>query len=485
MPNPADLIQNLEQDADPEPGASGLFDTQDAEAKSAEASHHNTFIQQSLEGLDLPSIDMTGAEHHEGFNSLFEQSAAAAAEAGPSGTSYHDDDRSLERGRQHGDEDRLRDLSEQQEQGRTDDGAVDEHGVSAGTGQEPYLMTLANAAEVASDVPQYDDGVPMVARKRRVRSSAGGSGLEQDSVWVNTWQELKEDLRDVGDISDQAGGNLVGELLDVFYKKAEAFLYTRSLNRLHATLVSGCRPSKCLVFAILGTVAVSRVAGLSSEVQSLSRRLGLQLLNLAQKDFLTSLNQPEKVIDAVQAAILVAHVYYTQGKVTEGWLLVTQALRLAVMVGLHHLRIDCTEEQVLEQIHVMDQDVPQIISTTHRRPVPVSSIIPRPSVLPAAEDSAELGERIHLFWTCLLSERIGCMALGCMSSLTDSDILTPWPRPIQEYADGSFIKHNEESLELFWEGTTRREWMDEEDRPKEMWLTSSLKALSLLQAAQK
>ena len=184
--------------------------------------------------------------------------------------------------------------------------------------------------------------------------------------------------------------------IDVFYKRAEAFYYTRSLNRLHAAFVSGPRPQKCLIFAILGIVATSRINGLSADVQTLARRLGSQFLNLSQRDFLVSLRYPGRIIDAIQSAILVAQVYYSQAKVTEGWLLITQAMRLATMTGLHQLRIEYVDEQVLEQLHLEGVDTPQLVTRTEKRPVVYSSVIPRTSVLAPPDDLAELGERIHV-----------------------------------------------------------------------------------------
>lgn len=77
-------------------------------------------------------------------------------------------------------------------------------------------MTLANAAEVASDVPTLDQqgntpsALPTTSRKKRART---GSALpEQDSVWVNIWSDLKTDLLDVTEVDDETGGMLVGEL---------------------------------------------------------------------------------------------------------------------------------------------------------------------------------------------------------------------------------------------------------------------------------
>lgn len=180
--------------------------------------------------------------------------------------------------------------------------------------------------------------------------------------------------------------------IDLFYKRAETFFYTRSLNRLHASLVSENRPAKCLILAILGIVAASRISGLSPDIQTLARRLAAQFLGSAQRDFAISLKHSEKIVDAIQAAVLISQVYYTQGKVTEGWLLISQALRLATLAGMHTLRIEYAMEQVLG----MGNEGPQLVMRTQKKPMLFNQLVPRSPILAPPEDTAELGERIHL-----------------------------------------------------------------------------------------
>jgi len=96
------------------------------------------------------------------------------------------------------------------------EGQQDQGSSGRQTGQEPYLMTLANAAEVASDVPALDQqgntpsALPTTSRKKRART--GSVMPEQDSVWVHIWSDLKTDLLDVSEVDDETGGMLVGEL---------------------------------------------------------------------------------------------------------------------------------------------------------------------------------------------------------------------------------------------------------------------------------
>jgi hypothetical protein len=252
LPDPTELIGT---DLDQLGGPSGTTDPDLIDGGGAAGSSNNVgsssnFLAPHLDGLELPSIDMTGSEHHDGFNALFEQSAAAAEQEQQQQQQQQqqqthqqaeDDDGmavdsivgvNVEEPR---DQDQVQmdpalggypddsvgqDVQEGSSQGPINPNDVEnqqDQGPSGRqTGQEPYLMTLANAAEVASDVPALDQqgntpsALPTTSRKKRART---GSALpEQDSVWVHIWSDLKTDLLDVSEVDDETGGMLVGEL---------------------------------------------------------------------------------------------------------------------------------------------------------------------------------------------------------------------------------------------------------------------------------
>ena len=248
LPDPTELIGT---DLDQLGGPSGTTDPDLIDGGSAGSSNNvgssNNFLAPHLEGLELPSIDMTGSEHHDGFNALFEQSAAAAEQQQQQQQQQQthqqgeDDDGmavdsivgvNAEEPRDQNqvemdpalggypDDSVVQDVQEGSSQGPANPNDVesqqDQGSSGRQTGQEPYLMTLANAAEVASDVPTLDQqgntpsALPTTSRKKRART---GSALpEQDSVWVNIWSDLKTDLLDVTEVDDETGGMLVGEL---------------------------------------------------------------------------------------------------------------------------------------------------------------------------------------------------------------------------------------------------------------------------------
>lgn len=183
---------------------------------------------EGLEEIELPAMDMTVAEGHDGFNALFEQSAAAAeADQGVEGERVPgqavEAEPTLGYPEEHG---LSRSETQPQDEAVTRTGSMgpvdEQEGEASGsssrqTGQEPYLMTLANAAEVASDVPPMDQQgapptIPSTSTGRRKRTAAAGSALpEPDSVWVQIWQDVSVGLQDVGEVDDLVGGLLVGE----------------------------------------------------------------------------------------------------------------------------------------------------------------------------------------------------------------------------------------------------------------------------------
>lgn len=445
-----------------------------------------------LANLELPGMDIDGAEHADGFNSLFEQTAAAAAaEAEEEGGEGGERDASM---RHEGDaEQGVQNLARQEGSGEAsgsgalphaDSQATTQTQTGNGTDQESYLITLANAAEVAGDAPQSGNGAhplgsggPRIGRRRPGRPF---NNPPEETVWSAIWKDLKDDMQAMPQIDDRAGGVIVSDCLNVFYKRADAFLYTRSLHRLHEALISPVRPQKCLIFAILATVCIFRPFDTASDVVDFARALGPVFLNAAQRDFVKAITQPEKLLDGIQTAVLLAQIWYAQGKVTEGYLIISQALRLTVMAGLHRYRpSEFLQEDVVE--HIEGPNGPEMITSRKRRQMQSFSPIPWHTVVPAPEDSGELGERIHLFWTCLMVERTACLALNAPSSVNDDEILLPWPRNIFEYAEENFAPEHHSATGPDWP-----EPGSETLEPSgENWLTLTSKGFSLMVAAQK
>lgn len=172
----------------------------------------------------------------------------------------------------------------------------------------------------------------------------------------------------------------------MFYRKAEAFYYTRSLTRLHASFVDFEPPHKSFIFALLATSAISLASLLPPARQEVLRQIGLPLLLAAQREFSASFSRNDNILDAIQSAVLIAQIWYNQNRVTEGWLIATQGLRLAMLAGLHRLRISDIDDAGL--FNELDEETGQRSS--------VRGPISRPAIIEATQSLVEFGERTQL-----------------------------------------------------------------------------------------
>ncbi|OCF30778.1 hypothetical protein I316_07585 [Kwoniella heveanensis BCC8398] len=165
----------------------------------------------------------------------------------------------------------------------------------------------------------------------------------------------------------------------------------------------------------------------------------------------------DRLIDAVRAAMLLCSYSYTNGRHHEGWLIAGLAVRLVMSTGLH-----------------------QIPSLTFRPPPPESPFLRnRVHLLPPPEDSIELAERVHAFWCVYAIERCGALATGFPSSLGDTDISTPFGRPLDEIASQSVTIQDDVTIRDLYKGQAYAH--PEGDSPYIRWV----KAVTILERSSK
>ncbi|WVQ98216.1 hypothetical protein IAU59_005338 [Kwoniella sp. CBS 9459] len=165
----------------------------------------------------------------------------------------------------------------------------------------------------------------------------------------------------------------------------------------------------------------------------------------------------DRLIDAVRAAMLLCSYSYTNGRHHEGWLIAGLAVRLVMSTGLH-----------------------QIPSLTFRPPPPESPFLRnRIHLLPPPEDSIELAERVHAFWCVYAIERCGALATGFPSSLGDTDISTPFGRPLDEIASQSVTIQDDVTIRDLYKGQAHAH--PEGDSPYIRWI----KAVTILERSSK
>lgn len=187
----------------------------------------NRNFEGDLANLELPGMDIDGAEHADGFNSLFEQTAAAAAaEAEEEGGEGGEGNVSM---RHEGDAGQdIQNPERHEGPGEASGSAALPHadsqttpqaqpgtGTGTATDQESYLITLANAAEVAGDAPQSGNdahpqgsGGPRIGRRRPGRPF---NNPPEETVWSAIWKDLKDDMQAMPQIDDRAGGVIVSD----------------------------------------------------------------------------------------------------------------------------------------------------------------------------------------------------------------------------------------------------------------------------------
>ncbi|KAK0210098.1 Zn(2)-Cys(6) binuclear cluster domain-containing protein [Desarmillaria ectypa] len=129
---------------------------------------------------------------------------------------------------------------------------------------------------------------------------------------------------------------------------------------------------------------------------------------------LSSNYHPQKIVQTIQAEVILAYYFLASGRFLEGKYHVTTAVSLVLSTGLNKVRSD------------------RNTSTSQM------------SVLPAPQDAIEEGERVDACWTVLILDKGWAVALASVpNSVCPSDIVgiqldTPRPLEIQDYEHGGF-----------------------------------------------
>lgn len=118
-----------------------------------------------------------------------------------------------------------------------------------------------------------------------------------------------------------------------------------------------------------------------------------------------------KVVQLIQAEVLLAHYFFRNARILEGKYHTSAAVSLVLSAGLHKIR--SPESQAVVPLLGLD------------------------SILEPPLDAVEEGERINAFWTVLILNNCWTTADGSPSNLSygapGSRIDTPWPLDITTY----------------------------------------------------
>jgi hypothetical protein len=116
--------------------------------------------------------------------------------------------------------------------------------------------------------------------------------------------------------------------------------------------------------------------------------------------------QPHQILQNIQAEVLIAHYFLSQGRFLEAMHRINTAVSLSIGCGLHRLNGSNTSAYNL----------------------------------PSPRDSVEQGERVNAFWSILTVHKCWSIILqwpSSVSDILDEKIDLPWPLDMELYESAS------------------------------------------------
>ncbi|KAI0078724.1 hypothetical protein K474DRAFT_1593666, partial [Panus rudis PR-1116 ss-1] len=241
--------------------------------------------------------------------------------------------------------------------------------------------------------------------------------------------------RSTGPGTTRYSENPVEQLLYVFQRCHGLCFFLnvpRFVRRLSAgrSAANGVLPSLAYAIQLLGLQFVDDPHLKAGEARLLER--ALQAIGAATSDL-----EPHKVIDTLQAELLVSLYFFSKDRKLEGGYHLTAAVSIAVGCNLHKLRDPGTSA-----------NASALVNARHR-------------LAPPADD-IEAGERILGFWILYTLDRCWSVVLKSQSVLTQSysSIDTPWPLDMSNYERlaQSLAHGNTQTVKTFLMNTNSTGW---------------------------
>ncbi|KAG8897174.1 hypothetical protein FRB99_008387, partial [Tulasnella sp. 403] len=154
-------------------------------------------------------------------------------------------------------------------------------------------------------------------------------------------------------------------------------------------------------------------------------------LDRARKALADCLAYTDHFLDYLKASDLVASYLYTRGRFLEGYHQQCGATRLAISCGLHRIKTPIYDSNT-----ILTQS-------------------PRTVLLEPPKSQVELTDRIMTWWKIYLWDKIGVIFTGFVSAVNEGpdDIVTPLPRPIEEYEQNDLRQSDCETIQMTLTGT--------------------------------
>ncbi|BGP39454.1 hypothetical protein JCM10449v2_003404 [Rhodotorula kratochvilovae] len=242
--------------------------------------------------------------------------------------------------------------------------------------------------------------------------------------------------------SDLPSPALFARLVDAFFSKphlASGLINERRFRASLAFLESGAggeddprAPAPCLLHAIVATSALLVPAPFyASEPRywAATSSLAAHHAKLAERMLDAAFQRGRQLLQVVQASVLCVFCAYTDARFGDIWLVSAMTARLAVTVGLNHVRRappasasaggeGATEEGV-------GGGAPARTEGAHRR----QRRIKEKSMLAPARDAEEVAERASVFCFAFAADKMTSAATGWAAAIDEDDVTTLLPHP--------------------------------------------------------
>ncbi|ODN80573.1 hypothetical protein, variant 1 [Cryptococcus amylolentus CBS 6039] len=206
---------------------------------------------------------------------------------------------------------------------------------------------------------------------------------------------------------------------------SECFTEAQFHQRL--SLPSPSQPHPALLFSMYtiasSTSYIPAIKSLEESLYDITTRLVERAMREAQgeKD-----GGRRRLVDVVNASKNLSKWLFLKGRDLEGFVWSSKAISLAVACELHKIPSSVLQESQM--------------STSSA------------SLLPPPQSQWELCERIHAFWSAWGNERARRLRTPWPSLLRDEMILTPLPRPPDDYLNGTILQVPDVNLRTLYNG---------------------------------
>ncbi|KAF8589685.1 hypothetical protein K439DRAFT_1404641 [Ramaria rubella] len=211
-------------------------------------------------------------------------------------------------------------------------------------------------------------------------------------------------------------------LLEIFLPHRHQCGFEVDVARFQASLASDEPPHPALLNAIYALACHFSLSPTLTPHEPRFVSRSLRAISIA-------LEASDRLVHVLQASCLLAVLFFSKGRLLEGYYHAGAAARLAVGLGLH---------QIVTPEWITSSDASSASSrSSGSRGSPSSG-----SILPPPVDSIELGDRVLAFWQVYNLDRCWAVATGLPVALSDDSsprtrIETAWPRSLEEYEVGN------------------------------------------------